>query len=106
MLMYMLSLKLGSGPSSCMYSSDSSSLNAISSPLEDPSLQSPHALEPSVVVAGLALEEGEYFGMGQDQELLLADGLHDHLGHVLGLHDGARRSHHVGTGVRAGLAGV
>ena len=74
MLTYMLSLKFGSGPSSCMYSSDSV---PVGQPwvetlclVAHPCLQPAHAAEPPVVVVGLAAAVREHLGMGQDQELL------------------------------------
>src|SRR5437588_9686392 len=41
-------------------------------------LQTAHAVEPPVIVGRLAAEVLEHFGVGEDQEVLCVESLHDH----------------------------
>src|SRR3954453_1464624 len=52
------------------------------------SLQPAHSPEPTLVVVAAVAHIGPDFGMGEDQEPLLADRLDDRVGHLLGLEDG------------------
>ena len=48
--------------------------------------QPPHALEPAIDIAGLALPEAQHLGVRQDQEALVAQAAHHLVGQRLGRH--------------------